>query len=403
MVDNMNKKGFTLVELLAVIVVLAILILLAMPRVTTMMEKARVNSFVVEANEIMKVAQTAYNDKVFDDDSTSGPTCFTVDQLIDGGYLDKDKGEIRGAVVINASSTTTVYSYLSKENYYIRNNTGAAKVSSEDVQKNSGTPIYNDCTSTCTGNANGTSVKCSGTEIIARPNNSNPVVTVCTYLNNTYSATPSDHTSIGTAYNCNPGDGNTYKFYVLAKSGNQVKLIMEQNLSDTVGTAKVMTWENAMAFLESGGAGYATKQAWNRVISMDHPTAQEIMDASLAVSPKDGFSVNFATSGGNWWCLGSHVKDESGGPTYCFPTEAQQKVAWLFSYTRDCISRGCYYEYPASGGNYTNGYWTKTKVATSDTSAWFVFRYGSLHTASITSSGSAVRPVITVYTSNLSG
>ncbi len=81
----MNKKGFTLVELLAVIVVLAILILLAMPRVTTMMEKARVNSFVVEANEIMKVAQTAYNDKVFDDDSTSGPTCFTVDKIIDGG------------------------------------------------------------------------------------------------------------------------------------------------------------------------------------------------------------------------------------------------------------------------------------------------------------------------------
>ncbi len=400
----MNKKGFTLVELLAVIVVLAILILLAMPRVTTMMEKARVNSFVVEANEIMKVAQTAYNDKVFDDDLTSGPTCFTVDQLIDGGYLDKDKGEIRGAVVINASSTTTVYSYLSKENYYIRNNTGAAKVLSEDVQKNSGTPIYNDCTSTCTGNANGTSVKCSGTEIIARPNNSNPVVTVCTYLNNTYSATPSDHTSIGTAYNCNPGDGNTYKFYVLAKNGNQVKLIMEQNITDLVGTVRALTWGDAMAFLESGGAGYATKQAWNRVISMDHPTAQEIMDASLAVSPKNGFSVNFATQGNDWWCLGSHVKDESSGPKYCPTSETQQKVAWLFSYTRACVLRGCYYEYPASGGDYTYGYWTKTKVATDNTRAWAVGRDGFM-TNSVMTSGTydGVRPVITVYTSNLSG
>ena len=399
----MNKKGFTLVELLAVIVVLAILILLAMPRVTSMMEKARKNSFAVEANQIIKVAQTAYNDKVFDDDSTSGPTCFTVDQLIDGGYLDKDKGEIRGAVVINASSTTTVYSYLSKEDYYIRNNTGAAKVSSEDVQKNSGTPIYNDCTSTCTGNANGTSVKCSGTEIIARPNNSNPVVTVCSYLNNTYSVTPSDHTSIGTAYNCNPGDGNTYKFYILAKSGNQVKLIMEQNLSELVGTNYRMVWEDAVAFFDNGHDGYATKQAWNRVINVDLPSAQEVMDASLVVSPNSSFNKDFSTSAAGWWCFGSHERDESSGPTYCLPSEVQQKTAWLYSYLRDCASRGCYYEYPTSGGKYNYSYWTKTEVAPDTTRAWRVDYRGFLSGNGQKTSLLGVRPVITVYTSNLSG
>ena len=395
----MNKRGFTLVELLAVIVVLAILVLLAMPRVTSMMEKARVNSFVVEANEIAKVAQTAYNDKVFDGELDDGLTCFTVDQLIDSGYLDKDKGEIRGAVVINAGTTTNVYSYLSKQNYYIRNTSGSSKVSNTDVLKENGNPIYNDCTTTCT--ANGALVQCGSSEITTRPNNSNPVATVCTYLNNTYSVTPSDHTSIGTAYNCNPGDGNNYKFYVLAKSGNQVKLIMEQNLSDTVGTARGMTYDNAMAFFDSGSAGYTTKQAWTRVINVDLPSAQEIMDASLAVNPKEGFSVNFATQGANWWCLGSHVKDEPSGPTYCPTSTAQQKAAWLFSYTRDCASRGCYYEYPASGGSYPYGYWTKDLVATDNTRAWFVHRFGNLSDSAVTNTLFGVRPVVTLYKTNL--
>ncbi len=398
----MNKRGFTLVELLAVIVVLAILVLLAMPRVTSMMEKARVNSFVIEANEIAKVAQTAYNDKVFDGELDNGPTCFTVDQLIDSGYLDKDKGEIRGAIVIDANDTTNIYSYLSKQNYYVRNTIGSLKISNTDVVKNDGNPIYNDCTSTCTATAGGASVQCSGTEITARPNNSNPVATVCTYLNNTYSVTTSDHTSIGTAYNCNPGDGNNYKFYILAKNGNQIKLIMEQNLSDTVGTARGMTYDNAMAFFDSGSAGYATKQAWTRVINVDLPSAQEIMDASLAVNPKEGFSVNFATQGANWWCLGSHVKDEPSGPTYCPTSEAQQKAAWLFSYTRDCASRGCYYEYPASGGSYPYGYWTKDLVATDNTRAWRVYRNGNLGSGTVAGASNGVRPVITIYASNLS-
>ena len=174
---------------------------------------------------------------------------------------------------------------------------------------------------------------------------------------------------------------------------------MEQNLSDTVGTASGMTYDNAMAFFDSGSAGYATKQAWTRVINVDLPSAQEIMDVSLAVNPKDGFSVNFATQGANWWCLGSHVKDESSGPTYCPTSEAQQKVAWLFSYTRDCASRGCYYQYPASG---TYGYWMKDLVATDNTRAWIVNRDGTLSDNAVANTYRGVRPVITIYAYNLS-
>ena len=143
---KLSKKGFTLVELLAVIVVLAILVLLAMPRVTSMMEKARQNSFTVEANEIQKVAQTVYNDHLLSgtDDAKNGVACYTVDELIDGGYLDKDKGEVVGAVILEipSSGAPTVHMYLSKGKYYIKNLTTKAKATNVNTGTNN---LYSAC------------------------------------------------------------------------------------------------------------------------------------------------------------------------------------------------------------------------------------------------------------------
>ena len=174
-----NKKGFTLVELLAVIVVLAILVLLAMPRVTSMMEKSRVNSFAVEANEILKVAQTAYNDRLLNgtDDATSANyVCYTVDQLIAYGYLDKDKGEIVGAIVLQlptASATdqsVKTYMYLSKGDYYMKNVKTKAKNTNVEEADN----LYSACTGsgtvTCTASGtNAATVKCGSTTISTLP------------------------------------------------------------------------------------------------------------------------------------------------------------------------------------------------------------------------------------------
>ena len=53
----MNKKGFTLVELLAVIAILAILVIIALPNVMGMFNTAKQNSFNTEVKEIYKTAQ----------------------------------------------------------------------------------------------------------------------------------------------------------------------------------------------------------------------------------------------------------------------------------------------------------------------------------------------------------
>ncbi|MBO4245178.1 MAG: hypothetical protein J5892_00350 [Bacilli bacterium] len=221
---------------------------------------------------------------------------------------------------------------------------------------------------------------------------------LCQFISNTYG----NDGEIGAKYGCSLGDGITRNFYLLKKDSatNTVKLIMEQNLSDTVGSNKVMTWDNAIAFFNYGHPGYSTKQAWSTVINVDLPSAQDIMDASLVINPKQGFSVNFATQGQNWWCFGSHEKDEPDGPVYCPTSTAQQKAAWLFSYTRDCISRGCYYEYPASELTYPNGYWTKALLASNNERAWLVTNGGYIVDMPV-SFTKGVRPVITIYQSNL--
>ena len=65
----MNKKGFTLVELLAVIAILAILVIIAIPNVLKMFNDSKRNAFMVQARKTASVAQehTVFsNDKTFD-------------------------------------------------------------------------------------------------------------------------------------------------------------------------------------------------------------------------------------------------------------------------------------------------------------------------------------------------
>ena len=57
---KLNKKGFTLVELLAVIVILSVLMLIALPSVINIMNKARDDAFKDEALSFISAAETQY-------------------------------------------------------------------------------------------------------------------------------------------------------------------------------------------------------------------------------------------------------------------------------------------------------------------------------------------------------
>jgi len=76
-----EKKGFTLVELLAVIVVLALLIVLAMPTILELMENARKSTF---QKAVMKMVNTA--EQMYASDTLTGTqkACYTATELNPG-------------------------------------------------------------------------------------------------------------------------------------------------------------------------------------------------------------------------------------------------------------------------------------------------------------------------------
>ena len=114
---KLNKKGFTLVELLAVIVVLAIVMLIALQAVMPRMEEARKSVLAIEANTAIKTAQTYFTNKSLKSNESGFPSvvgktnCVSIDDLIDEGYSELNKDSYSGKVLIK-KETSTLYTYL---------------------------------------------------------------------------------------------------------------------------------------------------------------------------------------------------------------------------------------------------------------------------------------------------
>lgn len=223
---------------------------------------------------------------------------------------------------------------------------------------------------------------------------------ICHFVSNAYG----NAGEVGAKYECSLGDGVTRTFYLLGRNpiNNTVKLIFEKNVTDLIGNATTMSYANALTFFNQGNSGYTVKQAWSSALSVELPTAQDIIDASLAINPKNGWSFDLETDD-DWFCFGSHVKDYPtyNGETYCENSAAQQKAAWLFDYTKECTYSGCTYEYPDEQGA-PSGYWTSDLLNVYPDEAWLVDHNGRLSVEDKTTSNKyGVRPVISVYPTNL--
>mgnify|MGYP004457779377 CR=1 FL=1 len=89
---KLNKKGFTLVELLAVIVVLALIMVLILPNVMDSMNSAKQQTFLLYANRMLDAAMN----KRASDELAGGnvPTCYEISYL-NNGNTNKYKGFVQ--------------------------------------------------------------------------------------------------------------------------------------------------------------------------------------------------------------------------------------------------------------------------------------------------------------------
>lgn len=115
-----KKNGFTLVELLAVIVVLAIIMVIAIPSVLDTMNSARRSAFIEYA---MKVVRDTQNNYVTDSQTKiPGAGIYIYDIANDLGYT--SHGNYEGYVVVNAKDDVDKPSYilfLHDPNYMVTN------------------------------------------------------------------------------------------------------------------------------------------------------------------------------------------------------------------------------------------------------------------------------------------
>ena len=117
----MNNKGFTLVELLAVIVVLGIVTVIGTTTVLPLMSESREKAFRTEATNVLKSAENvkdlvALNQITLPATSCNNTTkmCVTIDDLIDLGYYKGNKDNYSGTVTLN--KTNDVFTLNLKKN-----------------------------------------------------------------------------------------------------------------------------------------------------------------------------------------------------------------------------------------------------------------------------------------------
>lgn len=120
--DNMNKKGFTLVELIASIGIMIVLALIVVPNVMKTIEKNRTKLYKNQETRLEEAAAKYLSEIYISNDQTS--ITINKSDLIEAGYIGeiydiKNKNSICEAYVnvTNLDTTPVLESYLNCPNY----------------------------------------------------------------------------------------------------------------------------------------------------------------------------------------------------------------------------------------------------------------------------------------------
>ena len=332
-----KNKGFTLVELLAVIVILALIALIATPIILNVINDAKKQAAKDSAYGYMDAVEKYIVSSELEDKSIQDGT-YRVEELNSMGVSVKGSTPDNGNIEIKNSS---VKSYdIGIDGYVVRNGK-VEKVSTTKSFKN-GTAVYYNPVSEekCTGytEANSITGKNSGCMKWYVFNDKEGNATVNVIL---------DHnTTAGVAYN-STGSNSEMK---------EVKKALENDTKD---------WKNTARLITANEVAKITK----------HPT----FDASKENQ--------------DWFCLDTNKSDNT---SYCAKAQGTSEYAWLFDYTNGCTNSGC-----NTLDLSTWGYWTSTSYKDNLTYVWRVNGSGLLSGDIVTNAGFGVRPVITISKSNI--
>ena len=332
-----KNKGFTLVELLAVIVILALIALIATPIILNVINDAKKQAAKDSAYGYMDAVEKYIVSSELEDKSIKDGT-YTVEDLNSMGVSVKGSIPDNGTIKIESGS---VKSYDIGIDGYAVSNGEVGKVSTTKSFKN-GTAVYynpeteNKCSKEEAKSTTGTKRGCMKWYVF---NDKEGNATVNVIL---------DHnTTAKVAYN-STGNNSEMK---------EVKKALENDTKDWKNTARLIT-ANEIAKI-TGNTGF---------------------DASKEKQ--------------DWFCFDTNQSDSTN---WCSKAQGTSEYAWLFDYTSGCTSYGC----SNTSNSSTWGYWTSTPKKDDSTIAWVVYTGGNLSYSNVTNNDYGIRPVITISKSNV--
>ena len=276
-----KNKGFTLVELLAVIVILALIALIATPIILNVINDAKKQAAKDSAYGYMDAVEKYIVSSELEDKSIQDGT-YSVEELNSMGVSVKGSTPDNGNIEIKNSS---VKSYdIGIDGYVVRNGK-VDKVSTTKSFKNGTAVYYNPETET----------KCKSSEAVSTTGTKRGCMKWYVFNDKEGNATVNvilDHnTTANVAWN-STGSNSEMK---------EVKIKLEEDTKD---------WKNTARLITANEVAKITK----------HPT----FDATQ--------------SGQSWFCLDTNQPDTT---SYCAKAQGKSEYAWLFDYTYDCTSYGC--------------------------------------------------------------
>lgn len=119
--DYMNRKGFTLIELMAVITILVILSLIIIPIIDKNVKRSKEDMYKIQIENIRMGGQGYFSDNLSSRPSVGNFCSISVDTLVSQGYINGSvvnpkTGESFGEIYVQikniGNSNRNIYSYL---------------------------------------------------------------------------------------------------------------------------------------------------------------------------------------------------------------------------------------------------------------------------------------------------
>ena len=146
-----SKKGFTLVELLAVILILAMIMVIGVKAVMPIIVESKKKTLTAEGLSLLKTAKMAHEKEIGNDTTLmltdKSSYCFSLAWLKEHNYYDKEDNNYDGAVLVKYNAETKGYDYkfwIKNDEFFIENGT------SDNYEVQEGVPNLEDFTN-CEG------------------------------------------------------------------------------------------------------------------------------------------------------------------------------------------------------------------------------------------------------------